>query len=271
VVTVHAAGQLAAPVVYPIGRAASLAGVSVRTLHHYDQIGLLRASARSRTGYRVYGEGDLARLAQIRYYRELGFSLDDVARVLDDPAADERTHLLRQRRLLGDRIDHLARMAAAVDKALEADHMDLAITAEERLEVFGDFRPEDHRAEAEQRWGGEDAYAKSNRRAASYSKDEWLMIKDEGGAISQALVSLMVDGEPATGSAAMELAERHRQHLGRWFYDCPPAMHRGLGQMYVDDERFTASLDEAGVGLAAYMREAFVANAERLEGGSARG
>ena len=213
----------------------------------------------------MYGERDLARLAQIRYYRELGFSLDDVARVLDDAAADERTHLLRQRRLLRQRIDHLTRMAAAVDKALEAHHMDLALTPEERLEVFGDFRPEDHEEEAEERWGDTDAYVESNRRVASYTKDDWLAIKTEGGAISEGLVALMAGGAPATGAAAMDLAEQHRQHISRWFYDCAPAIHRGLGQMYVDDERFTASVEQAGAGLAAYMRDAFAANADRQE------
>ena len=133
------------------------------------------------------------------------------------------------------------------------------------LEVFGDFRPEDYEEEVGARWGDTDAYAESNRRVASYTKSDWTVLRDESGEISQAFLALIAAGAPGDGAAAMDVAEQHRQHLARWFYDCPPAMHRGLGRMYVDDARFTASVNAAGPGLATYMQVAFAANADRAE------
>ncbi len=124
-----------------IGSVARLAGVTVRTLHHYDEIGLLAPSGRSDSGYRRYGDADLERLQQILFYRELGFGLDDIKTVMTDGGADASAHLARQHAMLLDRIGRLERMAAAVEKALEARTMGISLTTEERFEVFGDFDP----------------------------------------------------------------------------------------------------------------------------------
>src|SRR5262245_44379930 len=102
---------------YPVGKVAELAGVTVRTLHHYDEIGLLSPGDRSPAGYRQYREADLERLQQVLYYRELGFSLEEIAAILDDPDAGPATHLRRQHRLLTERIDRLKAMVAAVEYA----------------------------------------------------------------------------------------------------------------------------------------------------------
>src|SRR5688572_7769781 len=100
---------------YTVGRVAEFAGVTVRTLHHYDEIGLLSPSDRSRTGYRRYDDLDLQRLQQIMYYRELGFSLEEIATILDDPHADARAHLRRQHELLSERITKLQKMVYAIE------------------------------------------------------------------------------------------------------------------------------------------------------------
>ncbi|MFE3146149.1 MerR family transcriptional regulator [Streptomyces sp. NPDC059218] len=249
---------------YPVGQVAGFAGVTVRTLHHYDGIGLLSPSGRSRAGHRRYDDGDLDRLQQILFYRELGFPLDEIAVLLDDPGADPQEHLRRQHRLLSDRIAELRRMADAVETAMEARKMGINLTPEEKFEVFGGKDPEEHAQEAEARWGGTDAYAESQRRAAGYTKDDWKRMQAEVAEWSAAYDALMAAGEPATGERAMDLAEAHRLHIGKWFYECGAEMHRGLGEMYVSDERFRAFYDSMRPGLAEHLRDAIVANARRL-------
>ena len=139
------------------------------------------------------------------------------------------------------------------------------LTAEERLEVFGDFDPTQYEDEARERWGETDAFKQSQDRAKRYSKADWTGIQSEMDRLNGLLVNAMNAGTPATSQAVMALAEEHRQHISRWFYDCSHEMHRGLGAMYVDDLRFTANIDKTAPGLAAYLREAIIANANRME------
>ena len=249
-----------------VGAVARLSGVTVRTLHHYDAIGLLRASGRSEAGYRRYGDADLDRLQRILFYRELGFGLDDIRQVMTDGDADALGHLRRQHAMLLDRIGRLKRMVIAVEKAMEAQTMGISLTPEERLEVFGDFDPESHAAEAGERWGGTETYAESHRRVTRYTKADWDRMKAESAAYLEPLVTAMRAGKPADSGEAMDAAEEHRQHISRWFYDCTYEIHRGLGQLYVDDPRFTATYEAIAPGLAAYLRDAIIANADRNGG-----
>lgn len=138
-----------------------------------------------------------------------------------------------------------------------------SLTPEDRAEIFGDFDPDAHRAEVEQRWGDTDAYRESHRRTSAYTKDDWLRIKAEATSIEQGLAADLAAGVPADSPAVMDLAEAHRQHLTRSFYDCSYEMHRGLGAMYVADPRFTAHYDAVAPGLASYFRDAIDANAAR--------
>ncbi|MEV6383708.1 MerR family transcriptional regulator [Streptomyces sp. NPDC051773] len=248
---------------HTVGQVAGFAGVTVRTLHHYEEIGLLVASERTHAGHRRYGDADLDRLQQILFYRELGFPLDEVATLLDDPDADPQAHLRRQHDLLTARIERLRKMAAAVEHAMEARKMGINLTPEERFEVFGDKDPEEYAEEAEQRWGGTEAYAESQRRTATYTKEDWKRMQDEVADWGARYDALMAAGEEPTGEAAMSMAEEHRQHIGTWFYDCPYEMHQGLGEMYVSDERFKAFYDSIRPGLAEHLRDAINANAAR--------
>ncbi|MDQ1028329.1 DNA-binding transcriptional MerR regulator [Streptomyces umbrinus] len=250
---------------YSVGQVAGFAGVTVRTLHHYDEIGLLVPSERSHAGHRRYGDEDLDRPQQILFYRELGFPLDEVAALLDDPETDPRAHLRRQHDLLTARIEKLQKMAAAVEHAMEARTMGINLTPEEKFEVFGDKDPEEHAEEAERRWGGTEAYAESQRRAARYTKDDWKRMQAEVASWGERYDALMEAGEPATGERAMDMAEEHRQHISQWFYDCSYEIHRGLGEMYVSDERFKEFYDSMRPGLAEHLRDAITANAARHE------
>jgi hypothetical protein len=137
------------------------------------------------------------------------------------------------------------------------------LTPEEKREVFGDFDPDAHADEARERWGGTDAYRQSAQRTAKYTKDDWVRIKAEGAQNVAAFAAALDSGVAASDPRAMDLAEAHRRHISQWFYDCPLEMHRGLGDMYVGDPRFTATYDAERPGLAQYIRDAIHANADR--------
>ena len=152
---------------YAIGQVAAFARVSVRTLRHYDQIGLLHPSGRSQAGYRQYALSDLERLHRILCYRNLGLPLERIQAVLDDPATNPLDHLRRQHTLVSELIEELGRMRAAVETLLEARTIGITLEPHEILEAFGETNmPEQHEEaeqseEAEQRWGANDACATS--------------------------------------------------------------------------------------------------------------
>jgi DNA-binding transcriptional MerR regulator len=250
---------------HSVGKVAELAGVSVRTLHHYDEIGLLSPGGRTAVGYRRYSEDDLERLQQILFYRELGFALEEIATILDDPRTDAAAHLRRQHRLLNRQVERLQAMVAAVEYAMEAQQMGLSLTPEERFEVFGDFNPDEYAEEVEQRWGDTEAYRQSQRRTASYTKEDWQRIKAADADLGQRMVTAMQAGVAPDSEQAMDLVEEHRQNITRWYYDCTPQIHRGLAEMYISDPRFTATYEKLAPGLAQWVHDAVLANADRQE------
>jgi MerR family transcriptional regulator, thiopeptide resistance regulator len=252
---------------YTVGRVADLSGVTIRTLHHYDEIGLLSPGGRSAAGYRIYEDTDIERLQRILFYRQLGFALEEIATIVDDPHTDALGHLRRQRGLLTERIGRLNAMVEAIDHEMEARTMDIRLTPEERLEVFGEFRPEDHAEEAEQRWGETEAYKESNRRVSGYTKEDWQQLKAEEEEIRTRLAAAFEAGLVPDSDEAMAAVEAHRGHISRWFYECSYEMHRGLTEMYVSDERFRSHYDQRVPGLALYIKETALANAERAERG----
>jgi DNA-binding transcriptional MerR regulator len=255
---------------YAVGEVARFAGITVRTLHHYDDIELLRPSVRTPSGHRQYDEDDLARLQQILGYRELGFPLDRIAGILDDPARQRVDHLRAQHALLVERIARLGAQVSAIEKTMEAEDMGIRLSPEERFEVFGDYDPNEHADEAESRWGETDAYRESARRTSSYTKDDWKRMRDEMAEIERQFLAAMRGGGPANGAAATDAAEAHRLNISRWFYDCDHQMHQALGDMYVEDPRFAAHYEALAPGLAVFIRESIIANAaagaQRSEG-----
>jgi MerR family transcriptional regulator, thiopeptide resistance regulator len=249
---------------YSVGQVADLAGVTVRTLHHYGQIGLLEPQDRSGAGYRRYSEDDLQRLQHILFYRELGFPLDEIATILSDPGANSGAHLRRQRELLNNRISRLRVMVDAVEKELEAFTMGIQLTPEEKFEIFGPSYSEDYETEAEERWGETDAWRQSQARTSTLTKQQWIEIKETGDDLNRRLAAAMTGGATPDSAEAMDLAEEHRRGI-ETFYDCGPAMHRNLGEMYVADERFAKTYNDVAPGLAVWLRDAINANANRAE------
>jgi MerR family transcriptional regulator, thiopeptide resistance regulator len=250
---------------YSIGAVARSSGVSVRTLHHYDAIGLLRPAGRSDAGYRLYSEADLRRLRHVLFYRELGFGLDQIAEILADPDARADDHLRRQHRLLRERRARTEALLGAIEGEIEARRLGIALTPTEQFEIFGTARFAEHADEAHERWGDTVASSASRRHSATYTKEDWIEIKAEADENMRRFAAALRAGEPATGAAAMDLAEEHRAHLSRWFYACDHGRHRQLAAQYVSDPRTTASWDDVAPGFSRYVHDAIIANADRAD------
>lgn len=247
-----------------------MTGVSVRTLHHYDAIGLLVPGGRTAAGYRLYTDADLLRLQQILIGRELGLPLEEIRRSLDDRRFDRKAALLDQRQRLRDR----ARQAEAMIRAIDAALACLTVASPRRApdeglttgeitmsDLFDGFDPSRYEDEARQRWGNTDAYAQSAKRVKGYTPEDWKTLKAEQGAVYDAAFAALKEGKAPSSAEAMDIAERHRLSIDRWFYPCSHAMHQGLASMYESDDRFRQSIDQHREGLTTFLTEAIRANA----------
>jgi DNA-binding transcriptional MerR regulator len=243
---------------HTVGELSTIAGVSVRTLHHYDEIGLLVPSGRSDAGYRLYSYAELERLQEILVWRQLGFALEDIRALLEDTAHDREAALLRQLELVASERECLGATARALDAALAAHRQGEQMTP---TSVFANFDPSENEEEARERWGRTDAYRESARRTARYGAAEWAQIRAEADAVVAAFARLLMAGA-AGGEDARAVAERHRRHMTRWFYDVSPQMHRNLAEMYIADARFAASYEKVAPGLAQYVHDAVQANSK---------
>ncbi|MCV7282316.1 MerR family transcriptional regulator [Mycolicibacterium flavescens] len=241
-----------------VGAVSALTGVSIRTLHHYDHIGLVVPSVRSPAGYRGYTDADIERLHLVLVYRSIGLPLGQIRALLDGDA-DVLDRLERQHRLLLEQADRLQHTITAVEELMDAHRSGIQLSAEEQVEIFGTTAfGDEYAVEAEQRWGDTDAWKQSRQRAAQLTKQDWIDIKNDNDALLTALADAKRRGVPPGSAEGDALARRHRASIER-FYDCDDEMHRCLAQMYLADERFTATYDDVEPGLAQYVHDVIVA------------
>ena len=235
-----------------IGRVAELVGVSVRTLHHWDEIGLVSPSERTWSDYRVYQAADIERIQQVLLHRELGLSLAEVRAVLDDPDTDVVAQLDRQRAVLSERLDRLRRMIAAVDRMKEAHMSEQKLTPEQQAEILGDGWDPAWQDEAQENWGDTPEWAQSEKIKARMGVDDWKRVKEETDRLEADLAAAMTAGVQPGSEEANALAQRHRASIGQWF-DITVQKQVCISRMYVQDPRFTAHYDERAQGLAAWL------------------
>ncbi|WP_101951352.1 MerR family transcriptional regulator [Mycobacterium sp. 3519A] len=242
-----------------VGAVAALTGVSVRTLHHYDRIGLAVPSVRTAAGYRGYTDADVERLHMVLVYRSVGMPLDEIRVLLDDPDADLVEHLRRQHALLLEQADRLQHTIKAVEELMDAHRQGIQLTAAEQIEIFGTTAFGDEYArEAEERWGETAAWKQSQQRVSQFSKNDWIAVKAEVDALLDALAQAKRAGVQPGSAQANDLAARHRASIQR-YYDCDAEMHRCLAEMYLADERFTRYYDDVEPGLAQFVHDIVVA------------
>jgi DNA-binding transcriptional MerR regulator len=237
---------------YRVQELARISGVSVRALHHYDEIGLLVPKQRSSKGYRLYDAEDVLRLQQILIGRELGLALEEIRRSLDDPAFDRKQALLEQRRRLLAQADKTRALLRAVDAAL-ATYQPKGAEDMDPTQIFAGFEPSAHEAEAEQRWGGTESYRESARRTKGYTEEDWRRFAAEQAAIYGDLAAAQRAGKAPTVEAVRALVERHRLALERWFYPCSVERHAALADLYEADPRFAQNIDHYAQGLTAFL------------------
>ncbi|MGV4988150.1 MerR family transcriptional regulator [Streptomyces sp. NRAIS4] len=256
---------------YSVGQVSAFAGVTVRTLHHYDKAGLLSPSDRSHAGYRLYNDADLVRLQQILFYRELGSSLEEIAAILRDPLSNALEHLRARQRQLREEIARLQRLAEEAERAIEVQQTGVSLTPQERFDVFGEITFDlSYATEAELKWAQSDGQREAMTRAAAHTKEDWRQLMGEAAAWRAELLAAFDEGEPSDGERAMDLAEEHRLHISRWFTCCPPDMHRRIADDFIADPRAFALVvppSQQRPGLAVYTCKAVHANAARHAAG----
>jgi len=226
-----------------------LTGVSIRTLHHYNDIGLLVPDDLTEAGYRLYSDKNLATLQQILFFRELGFALKKIKELLTSPAFDRQAAFELQRTMLIDKRRNLDEMIQTIEKTIKNEKGELQMTNEEKFQGF-DFSKNVYEKEARKRWGDK-AVDKSNKKASQFGPE----MGEEMNRIYFMLAKLR-HLAPDSDEAQAGIKE--------WFDflntmgDYSLQAFAGLGQMYVDDERFTKNIDQFGEGLAVFMRDAMV-------------
>jgi len=244
---------------YSVSQLARMAGVSVRTLHHYDHVGLLKPSSRTAVGYRLYGEPDLLRLQQILFFKELDVPLNEIRDILDDPAFDPVRALENHRRWLQKRAERLTRLLKTIDKTIQKlTEVDMQLTDEELYAGFTQEQIERYQREARELYDPRMVEA-SERRVRQMSKAQWEAVKQEGGEVAQGLAGLMdrAPGDPQV----QQIIARHHAWIEQ-FYPASAEIYRGLGQLYVEHAEFRAFYDRFRPGLADFMQAAMVHYAE---------
>lgn len=236
-----------------VGTAAELVGVTVRTLHHWDEIGLTSPSARTPAGYRLYTDEDLERLERVVAYREAGLGLDAIREVLDDPASDITASLRTQRSQISDRIRELQRLDERLEKLTDAHERGILLSDEAQAEVFGgDWDPERSRG-ARMVWGGSAQWAQFAERSATRTQLQWRALSEATSELQRDLGDGLAR-EVAPGSdEANALVERHRE-LFSHFFPLTREMQVCLGRMFESDPGFAAHYDGIRAGLASWFR-----------------
>ncbi|WP_124039382.1 MerR family transcriptional regulator [Neoactinobaculum massilliense] len=241
-----------------VGEVAALLGVSVRTLHYWEQRGLIAPSGRTSGEYRLYSDADIARLEQILIYRATGMSLGLIREVL--ASGDRIEHLRRQRALLIQKQDELGQMVQALDQLLEDAMGEDKLSVEDVAKVLGEANLPAWQAEAEEHWGDTDAWAESSKQTAAMSASDWTDTKERMDDVDHQLAEAMHAGVKPGSEEANALAEAHRAAIGQFM---PVSYERQviLARTYVEDPRFTAHYDAYAEGLTVWLKAIIDANA----------
>jgi DNA-binding transcriptional MerR regulator len=237
---------------------AELVGISVRTLHHYDDIGLLTPEQTTESGYRLYSDENLETLQQILFFRELGFPLNQIREIIHSPGFNRNEALEMHRSLLLEKRRRLDQMIATIDKTMKHAKGEIQMTNKEKFEGF-DFSSNPYEQEARERWGN-DAVDRSKAKLGNMSKEEQGQLGTEMNEIYQRLAALRhVSPESEEAQAAIHEWYVFLNRMGSYSLEA----FAGLGRMYVDDERFTKNIDKFGEGLAQFMCDTMAVYAEK--------
>ncbi|MFE9335652.1 MerR family transcriptional regulator [Streptomyces sp. NPDC007063] len=237
-----------------VGQVSARLEVTVRALHHWDEIGLARPSLRTAGGYRLYTAADLERLHRVVVYREIGLGLDRIQAVLDDSAADVPGALRAQRAQVAERIARLQRLSAGLDRMIDAHENGLLLTTEQQATLFGpDWNP-DWAAQARKEYGDTAQWRQFAERSASRGPEEWQAVAEAVADLDRALAEAMEAGVAPGSPEAGHLVERHREVFAAYF-PLTRQMQVCLARRYEADPGFAAHYDALRPGLTTWFRD----------------
>jgi MerR family transcriptional regulator, thiopeptide resistance regulator len=247
---------------YTVKQLSDLANVSVRTLHYYDEIGLLHPSKVGSNSYRYYDDDSLLRLQQILFYREIGLELLQIRDVLDSPDFDLLSALRSHRSMLKEKMNRLENLIETVDETMEHLTGETNMSKKRLFEAFSEEKQKEYEREARLQYGAENVN-ESIRRWNSYGKEKQQAVMDEGGEIYIRISDAMQSGKPAHSADVQELVSRWHQHI-RNFYEPTLEVLAGLAETYKTPE-FRAFFDKIHPDLAGYLSSAIVLYVDELE------
>lgn len=231
-----------------INEVAKLTGITVRTLHYYDEIGLLRPSKITEAGYRLYEDEALETLQQILFFRELDFPLSEIKKILTNSAFDKSEALHKHRELLAKKRDRLDGLINLVNDTIKGEKT-MSFKEFDRTEI--ENCKEQYAAEVKERWGETEAFAQSEEKTSGYDSQKWKGLNDEGNDLLKAFAT--VSNHSPDSEAAQVLVQKWQAYITANFYDCTTEILSGLGLMYVNDARFQENIDKNGKGTADFM------------------
>lgn len=237
---------------------ANLVGISVRTLHHYDEIGLLTPEETTESGYRLYSDDNLDTLQQLLFFKELGFPLKKIKEIISSPTFDRQEALLLHQKMLLEKRSRLDQMITTIEKTIQHSKGEIEMSNKEKFEGF-DFSHNPYEQEARERWGNE-AVDQANAKVKNKSEEERKNFETAFNDIYRKLAAIR-HLSPETEEAQAGIKEWYDflNKMGNYSLDA----FKGLGQMYVDDERFTNNIDKFGEGLAVFMRDCMAVYADQ--------
>ncbi len=238
---------------YTVKQLAELAGVSVRTLHYYDEIGLLKPSSVNEHGYRFYDESALLRLQQILFYREMGIELAQIKDVLDSPTFDVVAALQSHRSALEQRIERMQALVSTVDSTIMHLRGEGDMSKKGLFKGFSEKKQKQYEREARLQYGP-DKVKESVKRWERYSKSQKEAIQVEGGQVYLDLVKAMKAGLSGEDAEVQSIVKRWHEHI-RHFYEPTPEILRGLGELYNTSPEFIAFFENIHRALPAYLQE----------------
>ena len=234
-----------------ISEVAKLTGITVRTLHYYDEVGLLKPSEITEAGYRLYSREDLEILQQMLFFRELDFPLSQIKEIMNKPNYDKEEALKKQKELLIQQRQRIEGLIKLIEKRIEGDN-NMSFKEFDMNEI--EENKKKYAKEVKERWGTSKAYEESEKKTSSYNKEKWGDINQETSEIFKGFAELR-NSDPGS-EEVQELVRRWQKYITDNFYTCTNEILSGLGLMYVEDERFKENLDKNGEGTAKLMAEA---------------
>lgn len=241
---------------YKIKEFSTKTGVSVRTLHYYDEIGLLKPASKTKSGYRIYSLENLATMQQILFFRELDFKLNEIMEIISNPNYDKIDALKKHLKLLTFKKNQLNEIINSVEEIISKKEWSENMRDIDKYEncnlVIEELKKK-YKLEAKEKYGNFPAYKESQKKTSKYNKVDWNNIMTEEQELYHKFVETMHD---YSSREAQSLVVEWKNYITKYFYNCTDEILCGLGEMYIADKRFTKNIDRLKPGLAKFISDA---------------